>query len=239
MVDAIRRVSAHKFVSVEQVQATFQPPTQFRVSRSLYQAGTTLPVIAKEHQVYVMAGVIEIMIMGHATPMAAGFQADVPAGTYWLTVKGDQAASVVSVFDLDSIRSGIGRQSTYWSPLCRLVLQLRCWVRIVWREGSSIKVGYWGQLLTIPAKGYLEGPGGPIPLRDVEWVEISTNKIKGGMAGRPLEMIDVKDEIVAGLGGTQATWALRESTWSMEKLFEDQPVQLIRIANPFRSTTRP
>lgn len=128
---------------------------------------------------------------------------------------------------------------TYWPPLCRLVSQLRCWVRLVWREGTSIQEGYWGQLLTMPVKGYLEGAGGPIPLRDVEWVEISTNKIKGGIAGRPLEMIDVKDEIVAGLSGTQAIWALRESTWSKEKLFEEEPVQLIRIANPFRSTTRP
>jgi hypothetical protein len=101
-----------------------------------------------------------------------------------------------------------------------------------------LQEGYWGQLLTIPVTGYLEGPEGPIPLRDVEWVEISTNTIKGGLAGRPLQLIDVKDEILAALGGTPAIWTIRESTWSKERLFADEPVQLIRIANPFRSTAR-
>ena len=129
-------------------------------------------------------------------------------------------------------------EETYWLPLCRLVSQLRCWVRLVWREGASTQEGYWGQLLTIAVKGYLEGPGGPIPLRDVEWVEISTNTLKGGLGGRPLLMIDAKDEILAGLGGTSAIWTLRESTWSNERLFENEPVQLIRIANPFRSAAR-
>lgn len=129
-------------------------------------------------------------------------------------------------------------EETYWAPLCRLTSELKCWARLVWKEGSYLQEGRWRQLLTIPVTGYLEGPGGPVPLRDVEWVEISTNTIKGGLAGRPLEMVDVKDEILAGLSGTQAIWTLRESTWSKERLFVDEPVQLIRIANPFRSTAR-
>jgi hypothetical protein len=91
----------------------------------------------------------------------------------------------------------------------------------------------------MPVKGYLEGPGGPVPLRDVEWVEVSTCRIKGGIAGRPRQMIVVKDEILAGLGATQAIWTLRDSTWSMERVFEEEPVQVVRIANPFRSKTRP
>lgn len=127
-------------------------------------------------------------------------------------------------------------EEAYWSPLCQLRNELNCWVRLVWREGSSIQEGRWGQLLTMPVTGYLEGPGGPIPLRDVEWAEISTNTIKGGLAGRPLRLIDVKDEILKGLSGTKAIWTLRESTWSKGKLFTDEPVQLIRVANPFRIT---
>lgn len=126
-------------------------------------------------------------------------------------------------------------EETYWLPLCQLVAQLRCWVRLVWREGSSTQEGHWGQLLTIPVKGYLEGAGGPVPLRDVEWVEISMHRIKGGIAGRPLQIIDVTDEILGGVGGTLAIWTLRESTWSKEKLFKEKPVQLVRIANPFQS----
>ena len=122
---------------------------------------------------------------------------------------------------------------SYWSPLCKLVSQLRCWVRIAWREGSSTQEGWWGQLLTIPTKGYLESAGGPTPLRDVEWVEISTSRIKGGIAGRPRQMVDAKDEILTGLKETSLSWELRESTWSIAGIFEEEPVQVIRILNPF------
>ena len=93
-------------------------------------------------------------------------------------------------------------------------------------------------LLTIPVKGYLEGPGGPIPLRHVERVEVSTNTIKGGLAGRPLQLIDIKDEILQGLEGTRAIWTLQDGTWTMDRFFTDEPVQLIRIANPFQVKAR-
>lgn len=129
---------------------------------------------------------------------------------------------------------------SYWSPLCELVSQLRCWVRVAWRTGATTHEGRWGQLLTIPVTGYLEGPGeGPIPIQDVEWVELSTNLIKGGIAGRPLQMIDVKDEILTGLRDKQLDWKLRDSTWSKERIFEDEPVQVIRVVNPFGPTLRP
>jgi hypothetical protein len=123
--------------------------------------------------------------------------------------------------------------SSYWSPLCTLVSQLRCWVRVASRSHASTQEGRWGQLLTMPTEGYLETSGGPIPLRDVEWVEVSTSRIKGGVAGRPRQMIDAKDEVLAGLRGTQLSWELRESTWSLEGVFEEEPVQVVRIVNPF------
>jgi len=88
----------------------------------------------------------------------------------------------------------------------------------------------------MPTAGYLEGPGGPIPLRDVEWVEVSTSRVKGGIAGRPRQMVDTKEEILAGLRGTQLTWELRESTWSMEGVFDEEAVQVVRIINPFGPT---
>lgn len=93
-------------------------------------------------------------------------------------------------------------------------------------------------LLTIPVKGYLEGPGGPIPLRHVERVEVSTSTVKGGLAGRPLQLIDVKDEILPGLKRTPAIWTLQDGTWTMDRFFTDEPVQLIRIANPFQVKAR-
>lgn len=91
----------------------------------------------------------------------------------------------------------------------------------------------------MPVEGYLEGPGGPIPLRDVEWVDVSTSLIKGGIAGRPRQLIDVKDEIFSGLRGTHLPWELRESVWSKEGIFDEEPVQVFRIANPLGPAPRP
>jgi hypothetical protein len=81
--------------------------------------------------------------------------------------------------------------------------------------------------------GYLEGPDGPMGFHEVDWIEISPNVIKGGMAGRPLKMIDVKDEILAGLQEMQICWDLRQTTWSVERLFENMVVEVFRIVNPY------
>ena len=121
----------------------------------------------------------------------------------------------------------------YWSPLCELVSQLHCWVRIAPKKGFLPQVGRWGQLLIMPVEGYLEASDGPIPIRDIEWVEISTMLIRGGIAGRPRQMIDVKDGILAGLRETQFSWEIYDSVWSIVGIFEDEPVQVIRIMNPF------
>jgi hypothetical protein len=88
----------------------------------------------------------------------------------------------------------------------------------------------------MPTAGYLEGPGGPIPVRDIEWVDVSTILLEGGLAGRPLQMINSKDELLAGLRRTQLDWYLCESTWSVSKVFDDQPVQVVRVVSPFRQS---
>lgn len=95
-----------------------------------------------------------------------------------------------------------------------------------------------GQLLAIPTEGYLEVAGGPILLRDIEWIDVSTSRVKGGIAGRPRQTVDMKDEILAGLQTIQLDWELRESTWSIPGVFEEEPVQVIRISNPFGPTSR-
>jgi hypothetical protein len=123
--------------------------------------------------------------------------------------------------------------ASYWSPICELVSQLRCWVRAAWREDDSTVESWWGQLLGMPVDGYLEAAGGPTPVRDIEWVDLSTRRIKGGLAGRPRQMIDATDEIVAALQKTRASWQFHESTWSITGIFEEEPVRVIRIANPF------
>ena len=123
--------------------------------------------------------------------------------------------------------------SSYWSPLCLVVSGLRCWARIVSKASGGASIGRWGQLLAIPVENYLEASGGPVPMRDVECVELSTCHIRGGMAGRPLEILSIKEKIVARLRETQVTWELYEGTWSIERVFEEQPVQIVRVANPF------
>ncbi len=85
----------------------------------------------------------------------------------------------------------------------------------------------------MPEEGYLEGADGPWPLREVEWVEVSTKVIYGGMGGKPLIFVDVKDEILAGLKETELSWELHETVWSKERIFEDEPVEVVRVLNPF------
>lgn len=127
--------------------------------------------------------------------------------------------------------------SAIWAPICGFVSRLRCWVRVARRCDVSLEIGHWGQLLILSTEGYLEGPGGPIPLRDVEWVEISTSLVKGDIAGRPREMIDVREEIIAGLRELPLRWEVRDGIWATARAFEEVPVQIVRIVNPLVSNS--
>lgn len=129
--------------------------------------------------------------------------------------------------------------TSYWSPIIALSNKLGGWVRIAVRDGASIEEGSWGKLFLMPEKGYLEGPDGPWPLRIVEWVELATRVPFLGRE-RPPRFVDIKDEILAGLKAAQCSWDLRETTWSAEgstalkvEGFKDEPVQAVRIVNPY------
>jgi len=123
--------------------------------------------------------------------------------------------------------------SAYFAPVCRLVMGLQCWSRTVWRDGDAREYGPWGTLLIVPTSGYLESSAGPVPLRKIEWVDVSTKKVSGGLRGLPLKMTDHRGAILAKLGETAIPWELRESTWSHARFFDEQPVEVIRIANPY------
>jgi hypothetical protein len=89
----------------------------------------------------------------------------------------------------------------------------------------------------MPVEGYLEASGeGPVSLRDVEWVELSAKRVRGGMAGRSRQMMDIEDDIVSALRGTSATWELGEGSWSLEGIFDEEAVRVFRVLNPFCST---
>jgi len=46
-------------------------------------------------------------------------------------------------------------------------------------------------------------------------------------------MINAKEELLTGLRETQLNWELVESVWSVDRVFEDQPVQVVRVLNAF------
>jgi hypothetical protein len=126
----------------------------------------------------------------------------------------------------------------YWKPVCDLASRLRCWSRIAIRDQNGAWVTPWGMLLTLPVPDYLEGSGGPVPIRCVEWVELSTLHLKGGLAGRPLQRIDATDDVLSSLREVAAIWELRRTTWSIVGLFPEEPVQAVHLPNPFGPRAR-
>jgi len=92
--------------------------------------------------------------------------------------------------------------------------------------------------ITIPTNHYLEACSGPVPIRKVIWVQMIPIRLRGDLAGRPLEFVDIQDEAVAAIRETRAVWTLREELWSLQGLFDDRPTVAIHLANPFRTDTR-
>lgn len=119
----------------------------------------------------------------------------------------------------------------YWQPVCEVVHRFRCWVRLASVEGISP----WGQLLTTPTSGYLEACWGPVPVHTVSWVQLMPVKVLGGLAGHPLEFVNIQDEVVAAIQETQAIWSFREEQWSVEKIFESRLGTAVHLANPLKS----
>jgi hypothetical protein len=121
----------------------------------------------------------------------------------------------------------------YWKPICDLATRLRCWVRLSANDGRTRWVTDWRMLLLVPSAGYLEVGEGPVPIRHVEWVELSTLRVQGGLAGRPLARIDMTHDILSGLQKVSAVWKLRDTAWSLNGMFEDELVRVVHLANPF------
>jgi hypothetical protein len=46
-------------------------------------------------------------------------------------------------------------------------------------------------------------------------------------------VVDIKEELLSALRGMPVTWDLREGSWSIETVFDDEPVEVIRVLNPF------
>ena len=127
--------------------------------------------------------------------------------------------------------------NAYWAPICELAMGLRSWSRASVSDGPNRWTTEWGQLLTVPVNGYLEVSDGPRPIGQFEWVQIAGACVRGGMAGRPLEFVDISNEIVAGLDQLDRTYEIRRESWSISRVFENEPVKVLHLLNPFRLTT--
>jgi hypothetical protein len=129
----------------------------------------------------------------------------------------------------------MGNSTDYWKPICDLTIQLRSWVRFAASDGGARWITDWSMLLLIPTTGYLEAGEGPVPIRCVEWVELSTCRLRGGLAGRPLEVIDMTEGITSFLAKSSVHWEWNDTKWSLPGIVEDAPVRVVRIANLFYS----
>ena len=101
------------------------------------------------------------------------------------------------------------------------------------RRRSAFACIALGQLLIVPTEGYLEACSGPVAMRQVQWVQIAPIKLRGGLAGRPVEFIDLRDQTEAALREAGTVWTLCEEEWSVEGVFANRPLTAIHIANPF------
>jgi hypothetical protein len=73
-----------------------------------------------------------------------------------------------------------------------------------------------------------------VPFRHVEWVQIATDRVHGGIGGRPLEFVDIQDDVLANTRATRVMWELRQETWRIDGVFDARPVSVVHIANPYR-----
>jgi len=125
--------------------------------------------------------------------------------------------------------------SEYWKPVCQLVHQLNCRARVTATDRGKSWSSIWGTLLIIPQDGFIEPSDGPVPIRTVDWVEVALERSRGGKFGIPLSFVDVSDEVVTLFRQLTVTWELRDTSWSVDGLFDERPVRVIHLPNPFRS----
>ena len=83
----------------------------------------------------------------------------------------------------------------YWSCVVDLLKASPCKVRVKWSR--DFEPTRWGDSVFIPTSHYLEtGSLGPVPMREVEWVEVDTIEIRYvGRLAREL-LIDHADNLI-------------------------------------------
>lgn len=61
----------------------------------------------------------------------------------------------------------------YWAGVISLLREFPCLTRVKWLHGD---VSQWDAFLIVPVPGYIESGIGPVPMGEVEWVEIQSTE---------------------------------------------------------------
>lgn len=82
----------------------------------------------------------------------------------------------------------------------------------------------WEGWVIIPVNGYLEtGRAGPVPFREVEWVEIDSRQKNGG--GR-LVVADQTDELIRALEKASIDYQITDGVFRIQRTRDEPPAFL-------------
>jgi hypothetical protein len=96
--------------------------------------------------------------------------------------------------------STLGSMSTtcnYWRSVETMLRSTRCRSRIKWSRDSEVTD--WTTFFIVPVDGYIEGLCGPIPVREVDWVDIDPIEIQEVGRLVPQRRVDHTAELVSDL----------------------------------------
>ncbi len=120
------------------------------------------------------------------------------------------------------------RSEDSWRLVCSVVQRINCPVRArVVFDGESV-LGDWSLSgVWIPTDGYLElgGEIGPVPLRDVRWVELNPDRPTGGLGGIPASTRSVRHAILEGLRDSGVEWSLVDGNYRISNYLSANAVR--------------
>jgi hypothetical protein len=89
-------------MTLDKIREMFTPAGHFRVSRSEYPAGAEFSEACREGACYVLQGKITYRLekFNFEVLLSAGEFANLPSGSYWVSIGKNEAVSLVRVWEL-------------------------------------------------------------------------------------------------------------------------------------------
>jgi hypothetical protein len=89
-------------MTLDKIREMFTPASHFRVSSSEYPSGAEFSEASREGACYVLQGKITYRLekFNFEIPLSTGEFANLPSGSYWVTVGKHEAVSLVRVWEL-------------------------------------------------------------------------------------------------------------------------------------------